>query len=97
MLEPFDPAETAAALGPDRGALEVFDTRLITGGLPGLVEQVRRSGPVREFVHTELRSPSSSLVDWARLRLAAELSESETASLILAAVGADEIGVTTFS
>jgi len=97
VLEPFDPAETADALGSDRGAMEVFDTRLVTGGLPGLVEQVRRFPTATEFVRDALRSPSSSLVDWARLRLAAELSDSENASVVLSAVGADEIGVTTFS
>jgi len=97
VLEPFDPAETSDALGSTRGAMEVFDTRLVTGGLPGLVEQARRYPTSAEFVRDALSSPSAPLVDWARLRLAAELSDGVNASVVLSAIGADEIGVTTFS
>lgn len=57
-----------------------------------------RSLPTRDAGYAPLPpATSSSLVDWARLRLAAELSESENASIVLSAVGADEIGVTNFA
>jgi AAA+ ATPase superfamily predicted ATPase len=97
LVNPFNPAETKAALGGERTALEVFDAQLVTGGFPALVDQARRASTISQFVTTSLAERNSTLVDAAQIRLLGELSDSENARLVLAAIGADEIGVTNFS
>lgn len=79
VVSPFNPAETAAALGGTRTALQVFDAQLVTGGFPGLVEQAKREGSIKNFVVASLSKADSPLVDAAQIRLAGELLESENA------------------
>ena len=97
VVSPFNPAETAAALGGTRTALQVFDAQLVTGGFPGLVEQAKREGSIKNFVVASLSKADSPLVDAAQIRLAGELLESENARLVLSAIGADEMGEIKYS
>ncbi len=97
VVEPFDPAETAVALGGSRDPLEVFDTQLVTGGFPELVANARRCGSAEELVMDTLSRPHTPLADVAQINLAGELADAASARLVLDAIGADEIGVTNFS
>jgi uncharacterized protein len=97
QLEPFNPAETAKALGDERRATENFDAYLVTGGFPGLLDEASRSSSTREFVRRSLLQKNSALVDQARIRLVGELADSGSAELVLRTIGADEIGVVNFS
>lgn len=97
QLEPFNPAETAEALGGERRAMENFDAYLVTGGFPGLLDEASRTSSTREFVRRSLVQKNSALVDQAQIRLAGELADSSTGELVLRTIGADEIGVVNFS
>jgi uncharacterized protein len=97
VLEPFTPAETAHALGDKRRSAEVFDVRLITGGFPELVAHARRFDSVTKLVEDSLGHPHSLLADVAQINLAGGLADQAGAQAVLRAIGADEIGVVSFS
>ncbi len=97
VLEPFTPTETAQALGRSRAAMETFDTRLITGGFPELVAHARRFQSVAKLMADAFAHPHSLLADVAQINLAGELSDHAGARAVLGAIGADEIGVVSFS
>ena len=97
VVEPFNPAETAQALGGPRSAVEVFDTQLVTGGFPELVAHARKFRSVGALVEDALSRPHTLLADIAQISLAGELADGANARLVLEAVGADKIGVVNFS
>lgn len=97
VLGPFNPAETAQALRGKTAATEIFDAQLVTGGFPELVARARRFDSVRGLVEDALAQPHSMLADIAQINLAGELSEHMGARAVLEAIGADEIGVVSFS
>lgn len=97
VLEPFTPAETAQALGGSRGAMETFDVHLITGGFPELVAHARRFESATELARDTFARPHSLLADVAQINLAGELTDRAGARAVLGAIGADEIGVVSFS
>jgi AAA+ ATPase superfamily predicted ATPase len=97
VVEPFNPAETAQALGGSRSPVEVFDTQLITGGFPELVAHARRFRSTAALVEDALSRPHTLLADVAQINLAGELADGTNTRLVLEAVGADEIGVVNFS
>jgi uncharacterized protein len=97
VLRPFDPVETSLALGGDRAAPEVFDVHLVTGGFPELVAHARQFKDHKGLVEDALSSPHNLLADLAQIELAGELADGENARMVLEAIGANEIGVATFS
>jgi AAA+ ATPase superfamily predicted ATPase len=97
VVEPFTPAETARALGPSTKAMEAFDVRLLTGGFPELVAHAGRFPSLTELVEDALAHPHSLLADVAQINLAGELADYAGARAVLGAIGADEIGVVSFS
>ncbi|MGH3298086.1 MAG: ATP-binding protein [Trebonia sp.] len=97
VVRPFNPAETALALGRSTSAQDVFDTQLVTGGFPELIAHTRRFDSVTAMVENSLSRPHTLLADVAQLNLAGELSDSASARLVLDAIGADEVGVVNFS
>jgi len=97
VVRPFNPAETALALGGGVAAKDVFDAQLVTGGLPELIAHARRFSSVTAMVENSLSRPHTLLADVAQLNLAGELSDSASARLVLDAIGADEVGVVNFS
>jgi AAA+ ATPase superfamily predicted ATPase len=97
VVRPFNPAETARALGGRVDAQGVFDTQLVTGGFPELIAHARRFDSVTAMVENSLSRPHTLLADVAQLNLAGELSDGVSARLVLDAIGADEVGVVNFS
>ncbi len=97
VVEPFNPAETARALGDSRGAIETFDAQLITGGFPELVAHARRFASAEKLLQDTFARPHSLLADVAQINLAGELSDQAGTRAVLSAIGADEIGVVSFS
>ncbi|MGH9114546.1 MAG: DUF234 domain-containing protein, partial [Acidimicrobiales bacterium] len=78
-------------------AFEVLDTQLVTGGFPELVAHARRFDSTRSLVEDALSRPHTLLADVAQISLAGELADGVSARMVLEAIGADEVGVTTFS
>lgn len=97
VVRPFNPAETAVALGSGTDAQDVFDAQLVTGGFPELIAHAKRFRSVTAMVENSLSRPHTLLADVAQLNLAGELSDSASARLVLDAIGADELGVLNFS
>jgi AAA+ ATPase superfamily predicted ATPase len=97
VVRPFNPAETARALGCGVDAQDVFDAQLVTGGFPELIAHAKRFPSVTAMVENSLSRPHTLLADVAQLNLAGELSDSASARLVLDAIGADEVGVVNFS
>jgi AAA+ ATPase superfamily predicted ATPase len=97
VVRPFNPSETALALGSGGDPQQVFDAQLVTGGFPELIAHARRFGSVAAMVENSLSRPHTLLADIAQLNLAGELSDSSSARLVLDAIGADEVGVVNFS
>jgi uncharacterized protein len=97
VVRPFNPAETALALGGGLDAQDVFDAQLVTGGFPELIAHTRRFSNATAMVENSLSRPHTLLADIAQLNLAGELSDSASARLVLDAIGADEVGLVNFS
>jgi hypothetical protein len=97
VVRPFNPAETALALGRGTDAQVVFDAQLITGGFPELIAHAKRFPSAVALAENSLSRPHTLLADVAQLNLAGELSDSASARLVLDAIGADEAGVVNFS
>ena len=97
VVQPFNPAETALALGGGRTAAEVFDAQLVTGGFPELIAHARRFGDVTALVEDAVSRPHTLLADVAQINLGGELADSASARMVLEAIGADEVGIVNFS
>ncbi|MHB8288601.1 MAG: ATP-binding protein [Acidimicrobiales bacterium] len=97
VVEPFNPAETAQALGGVRTPMAVFDAQLVTGGFPELVAHARRFGSLTKLVEDALSRPHTVLSDVAQINLAGELADAGNIRVVLEAIGADAIGVVNFS
>lgn len=97
VVRPFNPAETARALGGEPGPEAVFDAQLITGGFPELIAHARRFGNAPAMVQDALSRSHTLLADIAQISRAGELSDSASARLVLDAIGADEVGIVNFS
>ena len=97
VVRPFNPAETALALGSGIDPQGIFDAQLVTGGFPELIAHAKRFRSVTAMVENSLSRPHTLLADVAQLNLAGELSDSASARLVLDAIGADEVGVLNFS
>lgn len=96
VVRPFDPSETAEAIGA-ASALTAFDAHLTTGGYPRLVEDVRRSGSVRAYISRGIQDENTDLVVVAQRSLEAEFPADAQARRILSAIGGQEIGHATFT
>jgi hypothetical protein len=95
-LGPFGPAECAAALD-GRGAVEIFDTYLTTGGYPRLVLAARDYPDHRRFVAAQLADDTSDLVVVGQRAVEAEFPVDAQARTVLSVIGSAEIGVASFS
>ncbi len=97
VVEPFNPAECAAVLGSDAGAVAALDAYLVTGGYPRLVSELTRAGTVGTFVKDQFADENSDLVVVGQRSLDAEFPEGVHARRVLSAIGAHEVGHATFS
>lgn len=97
LIRPFSPAECAAALGGQSSAMSMFDTFLVTGGYPRLVEDVQRSGGVLPYMRAGLSDENSDLVVVAQRSLDAEFPPDAQARRVLTAIGAESVGHANFS
>ena len=96
VIHPFDPMETAEALG-GTSAMTAFDGFLVTGGYPKLVDDLRRAGSVRAYVSRGVRDENTDLVIVAQRSLDAEFPPDTQARRVLSAIGGHEVGHATFS
>lgn len=96
VVRPFDPAETAEAIGAS-SAITAFDAFLTTGGYPKLVDDLRRAGSTRAFVARGCQDENTDLVVVAQRSLDAELPPDAQARRVLSAIGGQEVGHGTFS
>jgi AAA+ ATPase superfamily predicted ATPase len=98
-VRPFNPAECAAALGGDAGvnAMDAFDAALVTGGYPRLVLDCARAGGARPFVHEQLQDENSDLAVMGQRSLDAEFPDARQTRRVLAAIGGQPVGVSSFT
>lgn len=96
VIGPFTPPEVGDAAGSSN-AVEAFDAYLVTGGYPGLVADLARSGGFSSYVAGHLSDPNSGLMTVARLTLDAELADAAQARRVLSAIGWQDIGFATFT
>jgi AAA+ ATPase superfamily predicted ATPase len=100
-VRPFNPAECAAAFGGDAAevsAVDVFDAALVTGGYPRLVlDHARAGGDARAFVHEQFQDENSDLVVMGQRSLDAEFPDARQTRRVLSAIGAQPVGVSSFS
>jgi uncharacterized protein len=92
VVEPFDPAETAAMLGLPAAA--ALDAQLVAGGFPLIMRSWGRGTGLWEFLTESLTDPTSPLIVSGERALAAEFPVEAQAREVLAVVGAGE---TTFT
>lgn len=97
VVQPFNPAETSAALGGDTSAWQAFDAHLVTGGYPKLVDELARAGSVRAYVERGCSDENEDLVVVAQRSLDAEFPAEAQARQVLSAIGGHEVGYATFS
>jgi AAA+ ATPase superfamily predicted ATPase len=97
VVNPFDPGECASALGGRRGAMDVFDAHLVTGGYPRLVARAGQARRVLDFAEDQLADETSELLVMAQLSLDAEFPPDAQPRRILSAIGWAERGVSAFS
>jgi AAA+ ATPase superfamily predicted ATPase len=96
-VQPLSPAGVAEACGPDRDPVDLLDVYLATGGYPRLVTEAVRHRSAKRFVHSQLKNDSSPLAVIGQRVLSSEFRDSESARLVLEAIGAAEVGHATFS
>jgi hypothetical protein len=96
-VQPLSPAGVTEACGGERDPVDVLDTYLVTGGYPRLVTEAARHRSTARFVRNQLEDNSSPLVVIAQRVLSSELRETESARVVLEAIGALEVGHATFS
>lgn len=92
VVEPFDPAETAAMLRLP--AAEALDAHLVAGGFPLIMRSWGRDTGLWEFLTESLNDPTSPLIVSGERALAAEFPTEAQAREVLAVIGAGE---TTFT
>ena len=98
VVRPFDPAEIAEALGlAHANATTAFDGYLVTGGYPKLVDDFVRAGSTRAYLTRGIEDENTNLVVMAQRSLDAEFPPDAQARHVLSAIGANDIGHTTFS
>lgn len=97
LVRSFSPGECSAALGKDRSAMDVFDSYLVTGGYPRLVEGVARAGSANDFVRAGLADENSDFVVVAQRSLDAEFPPDAQARRVLSAIGSESVGHATYS
>ena len=96
VVAPFTPAECATALGAGAHAMAAFDTYLLTGGYPRLVADAARFRQPEAFAFHGLQDETSDLVVLGQRSLDAEFPPDAQARRVLSAIGAHEVGVSTF-
>jgi uncharacterized protein len=96
IVRPFNPAEIGAAIG-NPSATKVFDSYLLTGGYPKLVDELDRAGSPEQYLAAGLSDENSNLVVVAQRSLDAEFSAEAQARRVLSAIGGHEVGHATFS
>lgn len=96
-VEPLSPAGVAEACGTDRDPVDLLDVYLATGGYPRLVTEATRHRSAKRFVHSQLTDDSSPLIVVGQRVLSSEFRDAESALVVLAAIGAVEVGHSTFS
>ncbi len=96
IVRPFNPAEVGSALG-GVSAMKVFDSYLVTGGYPKLVDELARAGSVEHYLATGLGDENSNLIVVGQRSLDAEFPSEAQARRVLSAIGGHEIGHATFS
>lgn len=92
VVEPFDPAETAAMLR--LSAADALDAQLVAGGFPLIMRSWVRGTNLWDFLTESLTDPTSPLIVSGERALAAEFPVEAQAREVLAVVGAGE---TTFT
>lgn len=95
-VQPLSPAGVAEACG-DRDPIDLLDVYLATGGYPRLVTEAARHRSATRFVHAQLEDDSSPLVVVGQRVLSSEFRDSESARIVLEAIGSVEVGHATFS
>ncbi|MBC7725152.1 MAG: hypothetical protein H7146_10460 [Burkholderiaceae bacterium] len=90
VVPALNPAEVAQAL-PGRSAMKIFDTYLVTGGYPRLVERCAAARSTSAYVKASLIDPFNDLVISAQLVLDAEFNDAASARQVLTAIGADAV------
>jgi uncharacterized protein len=96
IVRPFNPAEVGSAVG-NPAAMKVFDSYLLTGGYPKLVDELDRAGSIERYLAEGLSDENSNLVVVAQRSLDAEFPPEAQARRVLSAIGGQEIGHATFS
>lgn len=96
VVQPFNLAEVRAALGGG-SPVTAFDAFLVTGGYPRLVEHFCRQGSAAEFMREQFSDENSDLIVVAERSLDAEFPPEAQARRVLTAIGAQPVGVATFS
>jgi len=98
-VRPLNPAECAAAFGAEgaRRPLEAFDVALVTGGYPRLVVDAVRAGGAEAFAREQLQDENSDLVVMGRRSLDSEFPDARQARRVLSAIGAQPVGLTSFT
>ncbi len=96
VVRPFNPAEVGSAVG-NPSAMKVFDSYLVTGGYPKLVDELDRAGSVEHYLAGGLSDENSNLVVVAQRSLDAEFPTEAQARRVLSAIGGHEVGHATFS
>lgn len=95
-LPPLSLGDVAEALA-GRPSLDVMDTALVTGGFPRSVGAVREASTAVEWVEEQLADELSELAAAPRARLAGEFPAPDQTRAVLEAIGADEVGESTFA
>ena len=97
QLEPFNPAEVAAALDSNLQPFDVFDAYLTTGGYPRLVNEFARANGLNAYIEAGLTDENSTLAVAAQRSLDAEFPADARARQVLSAIGGQEVGHPTFT
>lgn len=88
VVPPLSPAEVRAMLGCS--AADAFDSYLVTGGLPLILDEWPAGASVAGYLATAVADPTSALLVSAERMLAAELPVQAQARLVLGAIGSGE-------
>lgn len=95
VIGTLTPAEVSTALG--WAAATSFDGYLVTGGYPRLVAEAARFRNPTSFVRSGVEDDTSILVSLGQRAIDAEFPPDAQARHVLATIGAEEVGLPTFS